>query len=118
MPADRLWGAQTQRSLDELSASASNDFAGDAPVIRAFGIVKKCAALANGELGQLPVKKSTLIVRAAQEVIDGAWDRRISSGRFPDRLRHAVQHERERGDRQSRDAARWRPRKRFIPTTM
>ncbi len=44
------------------------------PVIRALGILKKCAALANGELGQLPKGKVDLIVRAAQEVIEGRWD--------------------------------------------
>jgi fumarate hydratase class II len=43
-------------------------------VIRALGILKKCAALANGELGQLPEEKVALIVRAAQEVIEGQWD--------------------------------------------
>jgi fumarate hydratase, class II len=43
-------------------------------VIRALGILKKCAALANGELGQLPKEKVDLIVRAAQEVIDGRLD--------------------------------------------
>jgi fumarate hydratase class II len=45
------------------------------PVIRALGILKKCAALANRELGQLPKEKVDLIVRAAQEVIDGRWDK-------------------------------------------
>ena len=48
------------------------------PVIRALGILKKCAALANGELGQLPREKVDLIVRAAEEVIDGKLD-----GEFP-----------------------------------
>jgi fumarate hydratase class II len=48
------------------------------PVIRALGILKKCAALANEELGQLPHQKVDLIVRAAQEVIDGKLD-----GEFP-----------------------------------
>ena len=47
-------------------------------MIRALGILKKCAALANGELGQLPPEKVDLIVRAAQEVIDGKLD-----GEFP-----------------------------------
>jgi fumarate hydratase class II len=47
-------------------------------VIRALGVVKKCAALANGELGQLPRDRVDLIVRAAQEVIDGKLD-----GEFP-----------------------------------
>jgi fumarate hydratase class II len=44
------------------------------PVVRALGILKKSAALANAELGQLPEDKVKLIVRAAQEVIDGGWD--------------------------------------------
>ena len=47
-------------------------------MIRALGILKKCAALANGELGRLPRDKVELIVAAAQEVIDGKWD-----GEFP-----------------------------------
>jgi hypothetical protein len=42
------------------------------PVIRALGILKKCAALANGELGQLPKERVDLLVRASQEVI-GRW---------------------------------------------
>src|SRR5262249_14771009 len=46
----------------------------DRPVIRALGILKKCAALANGELGQLPQEKVDFIVRAAQEVIEGKLD--------------------------------------------
>jgi fumarate hydratase class II len=43
-------------------------------VIRAFGIVKQAAALANAELGVVAQDKADLIVRAAQEVIDGKWD--------------------------------------------
>jgi fumarate hydratase class II len=43
-------------------------------VIRSLGVVKKCAALANGELGELPADKVELIARAAQEVIDGGLD--------------------------------------------
>src|SRR5438046_6723970 len=42
--------------------------------IRAFGIVKKCAALANRALGQLPAEKADLIARAADKVIAGRWD--------------------------------------------
>ena len=44
------------------------------PVIRAFGLLKKCAALANLELKQLPKEKTDLIVRASQDVIDGKLD--------------------------------------------
>lgn len=73
VPADRLWGAQTQRSLHFFPIGVSR-FRWERPVIRAFGILKKCAALANGELGQLSPEKVGLIVAAAQEVVDGRWD--------------------------------------------
>lgn len=73
VPADHLWGAQTQRSL-HFFPIGMNRFRWERPVIRAFGILKKCAALANGELGELPPEKVQLIVAAAQEVIDGRWD--------------------------------------------
>ncbi len=43
-------------------------------MIRAFGLLKKCAALANRELGELSAEKADAIARAAQEVIDGKWD--------------------------------------------
>src|SRR5258707_10667331 len=75
--AEHLWGAQTQRSHMNFPIGVER-FRWGRPVIRALGILKKCAALANGELGQLPKSKVELIVRAAQEVIDGRWD-----GEFP-----------------------------------
>src|SRR5262249_58582405 len=77
VPADRLWGAQTQRSHLNFPIGVERYHWGR-PVIRALGILKKCAALANEELGQLPREKVDLIVRAAQEVIDGKLD-----GEFP-----------------------------------
>src|SRR5882724_7190449 len=77
VPADHLWGAQTQRSHLNFPIGVER-FRWGRPVIRAFGILKKGAALANEELGQLPKEKVALIVRAAQEVIDGRWD-----GEFP-----------------------------------
>ena len=73
VPAGHLWGAQTQRSHMNFPIGVER-FRWGRPVIRALGILKKCAALANGELGQLPKEKVDLIVRAAQEVIDGRWD--------------------------------------------
>jgi fumarate hydratase class II len=73
VPANHLWGAQTQRSILNFPIGVSR-FRWERPVIRAFGILKKCAALANGELGELPADKVRLIVQAAQEVIDGRWD--------------------------------------------
>ncbi len=77
VPADHLWGAQTQRSHLNFPIGVDR-YRWGRPVIRALGILKKCAALANGELGQLPRAKVELIVRAAQEVIDGKLD-----GEFP-----------------------------------
>src|ERR1043166_1310996 len=76
-PGERLWGAQTQRCLLNFAIGTAR-FRWGRPVIRALGVVKKCAALANGELGQIAGDKAALIVRAAQEVIDGKWD-----GEFP-----------------------------------
>ena len=77
VPADRLWGAQTERSRRNFPIGVER-YRWGRPVIRALGILKKCAALANAELGQLPREKVDLIVRAAQEVIDGKLD-----GEFP-----------------------------------
>ncbi|MGI3900473.1 MAG: class II fumarate hydratase [Janthinobacterium lividum] len=77
VPADHLWGAQTQRSATFFPIGTDR-FTWGRPVIRALGVLKKCAALANGELGQLPKDKVDMIVAAAQEVIDGLHD-----GEFP-----------------------------------
>src|SRR5512134_1356513 len=71
--ARRLWGAQTERSRRNFVIGADR-FRWGRPVIRAFGIVKKAAALANQELGQLAPEKAALIARAADEVIAGTWD--------------------------------------------
>ncbi|MBF2025765.1 MAG: class II fumarate hydratase [Oscillatoriales cyanobacterium C42_A2020_001] len=73
VPAHRLWGAQTERSLENFAIGVSR-FSWERPVVRAFGLLKKCAAIANGELGQLPLEKVELIVQAADEVIAGRWD--------------------------------------------
>jgi fumarate hydratase class II len=73
VPASHLWGAQTQRSHLNFPIGVER-YRWGRPVIRALGILKKCAALANGDLGQLPREKVYMIVRAAQEVIDGRLD--------------------------------------------
>jgi fumarate hydratase, class II len=71
VPADRYWGAQTQRSLHHFSIGEDRM---PVEIIRAFGILKKAAARANLELGVLPKDKADLIVGAAEEVIDGTLD--------------------------------------------
>ncbi|AGY57003.1 class II fumarate hydratase [Gloeobacter kilaueensis] len=71
VPADRYWGAQTQRSLQYFSIG---DDLIPREMIRAFGLLKKAAALVNQQLGQLSEKKAQLIVQAADEVIAGRLD--------------------------------------------
>jgi len=71
VPADRYWGAQTQRSLHHFSIGADHF---PRVMIRALGTMKKAAALANGELGTLPSATVELIVAAADEVIAGKLD--------------------------------------------
>src|SRR5437667_5959006 len=73
VPAEHLWGAQTERSRRNFPIGGER-YRWDRPVIRALGILKKCAALANAELGQLAPDKVDLIVRAAQDVVDGTLD--------------------------------------------
>jgi fumarate hydratase, class II len=73
VPAEHLWGAQTQRSLENFPIGRGR-FHWSRRVIRAFGVVKKSAALANRALGQLPADRADLIARAADEVIAGRWD--------------------------------------------
>jgi fumarate hydratase class II len=69
--SDRYWGAQTQRSLENFRIG---DLRFPRALIRALGVVKKCAALTNAELGDLPQELCELVVRAADEVIDGGLD--------------------------------------------
>ena len=73
VPAARLWGAQTQRSIENFPIG-QRDHVWGREVIRGFGVLKKACALANQALGQLPAEKAALIVRAAEEVIHGQWD--------------------------------------------
>jgi fumarate hydratase, class II len=68
VPADRYYGAQTARSLMNFKIGGETM---PSELIRAFGILKKSAALVNAELGILPQEKADLIVQAADEVIEG-----------------------------------------------
>jgi len=73
VPADVLWGAQTQRSIENFPIGRDR-FVWGRPVIRAFGLLKKAAAQANGELGELAQDKVELIAKAADDVIAGCLD--------------------------------------------
>jgi fumarate hydratase, class II len=77
VPADRYWGAQTQRSLQYFQAGAGRDTM-PRELIKAFGILKKAAAMVNVELQLLDKEKGNLIIQAADEVISGTLD-----GHFP-----------------------------------
>ena len=72
VPADRYWGAQTQRSLHHFSIG---DDRMPKELSRAYGIVKKAAAEVNAAQGRLAPDKAEAIVAAADEVISGALDR-------------------------------------------
>jgi fumarate hydratase class II len=71
VPADRYWGAQTQRSLENFRIGTERM---PMPVIRALAIIKRAAAEVNHKLGLLDARRMRAIVKAAQEVIDGAFD--------------------------------------------
>ncbi|MFN8640728.1 MAG: class II fumarate hydratase [Candidatus Binatia bacterium] len=71
VPAERLWGAQTQRALAHF---AIGDDRMPIAVIHAYGVIKKAAALVNAEAGRLPHELAELIVRAADELVAGALD--------------------------------------------
>ncbi|MBU0765892.1 MAG: class II fumarate hydratase [Bacteroidetes bacterium] len=72
VPADKYWGAQTQRSKENFKIGPAASM--PVEIIRAFGILKKAAALTNSELGVLPGDKCEVIVKACDEVIEGKLD--------------------------------------------
>jgi fumarate hydratase class II len=71
VPADKYYGAQTARSLMNFKIGGETF---PREMIRALGILKKAAALANKDLGILSIEKADLIVKAADEVIEGKLD--------------------------------------------
>jgi fumarate hydratase, class II len=68
VPADRYWGAQTQRSLQNFRIGTETM---PLPLVRALGIVKQAAAVVNRRQGHLEWRLADAIVRAAKEVVDG-----------------------------------------------
>ena len=71
VPADKLWGAQTQRSSENFRIGTERM---PLEVIRAFALLKKAAAVVNHRLGKLPEEKTAAIAAAADEIRDGRWD--------------------------------------------
>ena len=78
VPAERYWGAQTERSLHHFAISHETM---PPALIRAFGILKLASARVNHDLGKLDAERAELIERAAGEVIDGSL-----AGEFPLRI--------------------------------
>ena len=75
VPADRYWGAQTQRSYENFKIGTEKM---PAEIIRAFAVLKKAAALANHRLGKLDGRRLDCIARACDEILAGELD-----GHFP-----------------------------------
>ena len=71
VPADKYWGAQTQRSLGNFKIGSETL---PVPLIRALGIVKQAATKANIDNGTLEAKLGNAIIQAAQEVVEGKRD--------------------------------------------
>jgi fumarate hydratase, class II len=78
VPADRYWGAQTQRSLHHFSIGDPAADRMPMDIVRALALLKKAAAMVNADLGVLDRKSADLIVAAADEILDGTLD-----GHFP-----------------------------------
>ena len=71
VPADKYWAAQTQRSLENFKIGNQTM---PIEIIKAFGVLKKCAAMTNAELGVLSQEKADLISDVCDEIIDGKLD--------------------------------------------
>ena len=71
VPADKYWAAQTQRSLENFKIGSQKM---PIEIIKAFGVLKKCAAMTNAELGVLSQEKADLISDVCDEIIDGKLD--------------------------------------------
>ncbi|MEK0422015.1 MAG: class fumarate hydratase [Bacteroidota bacterium] len=72
VPADRYWGAQTERSRNNFKIGPEGSM--PVEIVRAFGVLKKCAALANHQLRALSEEKKNLIVQVCDEIIEGKLD--------------------------------------------
>lgn len=69
VPADKYWGAQTQRS--KMNFKIGDEGSMPREIVQAFGYLKKAAAITNNALGVLSVEKKDLIAQAADEIIEG-----------------------------------------------
>lgn len=73
VPADKYWGAQTQRSIENFNIARDIDKM-PMEIIRAFAYLKKAAAMTNFEAGVLPEDKKDLISQVCDEILEGKLD--------------------------------------------
>ena len=92
VPADRYWGAQTQRSFENFRIGTEKI---PPEVVRAFAVVKLAAARANAQLGVLDARRAGAIETACHEI--RLARRQLPACRLADRQRHADEYERQRG---------------------
>ncbi|TLP64411.1 class II fumarate hydratase [Parasedimentitalea maritima] len=71
VPADKYWGAQTQRSIMNFPIGWEKQ---PVAIVRALGVIKKACAMANKESGKMEAKIADAVIQAAGEVIDGKFD--------------------------------------------
>src|SRR5665213_1336632 len=71
IPADRLWGAQTERSLHNFRIGSARM---PIEIVRALGLIKRAAAEVNRELGSLDARRAKAIIAVAQDIADGKLD--------------------------------------------
>ena len=71
IPADKLWGAQTQRSLHNFRIGSERM---PIEIVRALGLIKRAAAEVNRDLGSLDRRRAGAIIAAAQDIADGKLD--------------------------------------------
>ena len=114
VPADKLWGAQTQRSLEHFSIG--KDLI-PREMITAYATLKKAAANANHAGKRLDDQRHKLIVQVCDEILAGQHQDMFPSARLDDRQRHAIQYERERSYLQPLLPARWHPAWQQISST-
>jgi len=72
VPADKYWGAQTQRSTENFRIGDPGSMPKE--MIRGMAILKKAAAIVNADLGVLPAERKDLIVRVCDEILEGKLD--------------------------------------------
>lgn len=100
VPADKYWGAQTERSRNNFKIGAPASMPLD--VVYGFAYLKKAAAYTNHELGVLSQEKRDLIAQVCDEILEGKHDDQFPLVIWQTGFGYPKQHERKRSDCQPR----------------